>query len=86
MIAFNNHHSGIEETVPERFVFRCRNQIVQRSERTVSIFTHLCIGMSPVVENLKLATYGRPFPFVQIGINKVLDSTVGPFGYFEVDL
>ena len=38
-----------------------------------------------VIENLKLATYGRACSLIQLWVNEILDTAIGSFGDFEVD-
>ena len=61
MIAFYNDSSSIEFFLVEWFIFRSRNQVIQRAQLSVAFHTQFCIRMLVIVKNLEFATDSRAF-------------------------
>ena len=78
MVSLYHHNGSVEETVAERLVGRCRNQVVERSKGTIAILTRFCIGMTSVIQYLVFTTDGRSLTLVQIGIHKYLMPLLAP--------
>ena len=85
MIALHNNHSGVPFIEFEWLVVGCRDKVVKRTEFAVALHTKFCIGVEIVVENLEFTSDSRPFAFVEIGVNEILDTAVGTGSDFEVD-
>ena len=44
----------------------------------IAILTRFCIGMTPVIQYLKLTTNGRSLTLVQVGIHKIFMPLLAP--------
>ena len=84
MIAFYNDSSSIEFFLVEWFIFRSRNQVIQRAQLSVAFHTQFCIRMLVIVKNLEFATDSRAFPFIQPRIHKIFNSAICTFSNLEV--
>ena len=84
MVAFYDNGSSIKLFLVERFILRSRNQIIQRTQLSVTFHTQFCIRMFVIIKNLEFTTDSRTCTFIHIRVYEIFNSAICTFSNFEI--